>query len=181
MRYVCTVENGRPIPDRLRRILVTVDFSDASVAALEYAIDLAENHQASVDVLHVWDLPPYPAMAKFREEGAPRSETESFSTHVHDLATERLDEMIQAARRPGVDVVGVIESGDPTVVIPRLAKQFDLLVIGVHDDDSTRGLLFGNVSDRVASEVTCPVVAVRHDDADTDTRRGARVSSTSRV
>lgn len=173
MRYVCTVENDRPLPTSMHRILVPVDFSEASQAALEYAIDLAQSHHATVDVLHVVDLPPYPGMAKYREQGAPREETELFATHVHDLATARLDEMIQAARRPGVDVVGVLESGDPIVVIPRLAEQFDLLVVGAHDDDSAKGLLFGNVADRVAGEVTCPVVSVRRDERDVETVRGA--------
>jgi len=184
MRYVCTVENGRLIPATMRRILVPVDFSDASSAALEYAMDLAQSHHASVDVLHVWDLPPYPAMGKFREQGAPRSETESFSTHVHDLATARLDEMIQDARREGregVDVVGVLESGDPIVVIPRLAAQFDMVVIGAHDDESAKGLLFGNVADHVAGDISCPVVTVRREEEDAETRRDARVSSASRV
>lgn len=163
MRYQHTVENGRPMPSSMRRILVPVDFSEASAAALEWAIDLAQSHHASVDVLHVWDLPPYTAMAKYREEGAPRSETESFATHVHDLATERLDDLIEQTRKPGVDVVGVLESGDPIEVIPRLAEQFDLLVVGAHDDDSAKGILFGNVGDRLASEVKCPVVSVRRE------------------
>lgn len=172
MRYLCTVENGRPLPAAMHRILVPVDFSEASQAALEYAVDLAQSHHASVDVLHVWDLPSYTAMAKYREEGAPREDTEPFATHVHDLATARLDEMIQLARRPGVDVVGVLESGDPIEVIPRVAEQFDLLVVGAHDDDSAKGLLFGNVADRVAGEVRCPVVSVRRDERDVETVRG---------
>lgn len=171
MRYVCTVENGQSIPSTMRRILVPVDFSDASAAALDYAMDLAESCHASVDVLHVWDLPSYPAMAQYRPEGAPRSSTEPLTTHVHDLATARLDELIESARRPGVDVVGVIESGDPVVVIPRLAEQFDLLVLGAHDDYSAKGLVFGNVGDRVAGEVRCPVVAVRRDESDVETKR----------
>ena len=171
MRYVCTVENGRALPSTMRRILVPVDFSDASTAALEYALDLAQESHASVDVLHVWDLPPYTGMAQYREEGAPRGQTEPFTTHVHDMATARLDEMIENAKRPGVDIVGVIESGDPTVVIPRLAEQFDLLVLGAHDDYSAKGLLFGNVGDRIAGEVRCPVVSVRRDEEDVETKR----------
>jgi nucleotide-binding universal stress UspA family protein len=171
MRYVSTVENGRTLPSTMRRILVPVDFSDASTAALEYAMELAEAAHASVDVLHVWDLPPYTGMAQYRAEGTPRGQAEPLTTHVHDLATARLDELVESARRPGVEVVGVLESGDPLAVIPRLAERFDLLVLGAHDDDSAAGLLFGNVGDRLAGEVRCPVVSVRRDEDDVETKR----------
>ena len=98
MRYVCTVENGRTIPTDARRILVPVDFSEASSAALEYAIDLAARHQATVDVLHVWELPPYPAMAQYvgHDEG-----TETFAQHVHELASARLSELIRPINATG--------------------------------------------------------------------------------
>lgn len=181
MRYVCTVENGRPLPSTIRRILVPVDFSEASMAALEYAIDLAGSHHASVDVLHVWELPPYPGMGMYREQGAPLDDAELLTTHVAQLAAQRLEEMVQSHRRPGVDVVGVLESGDPLVVVPRLAPQFDLVIIGAHDDSEGAGsLLFGNVADRLAGELSCPVIAVRRE-RDPDLRRGVRRSVPSRV
>jgi nucleotide-binding universal stress UspA family protein len=158
MRYVCTVENGRKIPIDIHRILVPVDFSEASEAALEYAIDLAARHHATVEVLHVWELGPYPGQAHM--EGSE----DSFAMHVHDLATARLDDLLSEHRRDGVDVVGAIESGEPIRVIPAYAPRFDLIVMGAHDDDSARGLFFGNVADRVAGEVICPVISVRREE-----------------
>jgi nucleotide-binding universal stress UspA family protein len=175
MRYVCTVENGRTIPTTARRILVPVDFSETSAAALEYAVDLAARAGASVDVLHIWDLPNYPAMGEFVDEDGER---ESFVQHVHDLAMNRLNELISEHRRDGVDVVGVLESGEPIKVIPRIASQFDLVVMGAHDDDGAKGLFFGNVADRVAGEVHCPVVTVRREEnAPTSPRMRASIPS----
>lgn len=114
MRYVSAVENGKEIPTGLRRILVPVDFSDASSAALDYAINLAESHHASVDVLHVWDLPP--PTRRWRNTGpkARRATTPSRSQDPRARPRHRAPRaVIRRAQRPGVDVVGVIESGDP--------------------------------------------------------------------
>ncbi len=41
----------------IRRILVPVDYSDGSAAALAYAAALAQELGASLDVVHVWDRP----------------------------------------------------------------------------------------------------------------------------
>ncbi len=158
MRYVCTVENGRKIPIDIERILVPVDFSEESTLALEYAIDLAERHHAVVEVLHVWELGPYPAM------GHLANSDESFAQHIHALATARLEELLREHRREGVEVVGAIESGEPIRVIPEYAPRFQLIVMGAHDDQGAKGLLFGNVADRVAGEVQCTVITVRRED-----------------
>lgn len=158
MRYVCSVENGRKIPIDIHRILVPVDFSEPSEIALEYAIDLAARHGATVEVLHVWELGPYPGQAHMA------GTDESFAQHVHDLATARLDDMIADHRRDDVHIVGAIESGEPIRVIPEYAKAFDLIVMGAHDDDSVKGLFFGNIADRVAGEVSCSVVSVRREE-----------------
>lgn len=158
MRYVCTVENGRTIPIDIERILVPVDFSEASDAALEYAIDLAARHHATVEVLHVWELGSYPA------QGHMAGSDETLVHHVHELATKRLEEMISAHRRDGVEIVGAIESGEPIRVIPAYASRFTLVVMGAHDENSAKGIFLGNVADRVAGEVSCTVVSVRREE-----------------
>lgn len=169
-RYVCTVENGNTLPAEVDRILVPVDFSEESFAALSYAVDLAARHGATVDALHVWELPPYPAMAQWepRDDDAPHrwdaQGVPTFAQHVHELATQRLDEMLTTLPHEGVEVNGILESGEAIPVISRLAPSYQLVVMGAHKDDA-KGLLFGNVADRVAGEVSCPVVTVRAEEA----------------
>jgi nucleotide-binding universal stress UspA family protein len=166
MHYVCTVENGRTIPIDIHRILVPVDFSEASEAALEYAIDLASRHGATIDVLHVWELAPYPGLAQYagEEEEEGDEGTKLFAQHVHELATARLKDLLDAHRRDNVQLNGIIESGEPIKVIPRFANGYDLIVMGAHDEESPKRLFFGNVADRVAGEVRPTVVGVRRED-----------------
>src|SRR5262245_51737352 len=43
----------------IRKILVPVDFSDASRKALRQAVELAKHFGAQVELLHVWEPPRY--------------------------------------------------------------------------------------------------------------------------
>jgi nucleotide-binding universal stress UspA family protein len=178
MRYVCTVENGRTIPIDVHRILVPIDFSDASEAALEYAIDLAARHSATVDVVHVIELPPYTAMAHYA--GDTDAGIETFAQHMHELATEQLRDLISERSRDNVQLRGIVESGEPIKVIPRIAANYDLVVMGAHDDDAAKSLFFSNVGDRVPGDVRCTVISVRREE-ERAVRRELRESAPSRA
>ena len=161
-RHVCTVENRRSIPSAIRRILVPVDFSEESRAALSYAADLAARHGARVDALHVVQVPTYPAMAMWAEPGVdPKGANgvPTFAQHVHDLAAQRLDELVSSCERPGAILQGILDDGDPIEVVVRRAADYDLLLIGGHREGAS-ALFLGNVGDRVAGEVSIPVISV---------------------
>src|SRR5579859_1944332 len=53
-RFVADLESGKMIPEHPKRILVPVDFSPESAAALRYAMTLA-SRDTQIDVVHVWD------------------------------------------------------------------------------------------------------------------------------
>jgi nucleotide-binding universal stress UspA family protein len=163
--YVCSVENGKTVPLEVRKILVPVDFSEFSWAALMYAIDLAERTGATVDALHVVDLPPYPAMGRWEDPANDERPLPSMEQHVHELATERMSDLLAQVSREKVQVNGLVEEGEPVPAIAKRAPDYDLIVIGAHDEEGIQGLFFGNVTDRLAGEVDIPVIAVRVDDA----------------
>lgn len=165
---MCTVENGRSIPNELRRILVPVDFSEESRAALSYAADLAARHGARVDALHVVQVPTYPAMAMWAEPGVDPKGTQgvpTFAQHVHDLAAERLEQLVTSCERPGAIVEGILDDGDPAAIVTRRAPDYDLVLIGAHREGA-KELFLGNVADRVAGEVAVPVVSVHVEEVD---------------
>lgn len=140
-----------------------VDFSEESRAALSYAADLAARHGARVDALHVVQVPTYPAMAMWAGPGVDPKGTSgvpTFAQHVHDLAAERLEELVAACDRPGAILQGILDDGDPVEVVSRRAADYDLMLVGGHREDAS-GLFLGNVADRVAGEVSIPVISVR--------------------
>src|SRR5207244_1223753 len=97
------------------RILVPIDFSPSSDAALDHALTLAAASGAELEVLHVW---------------SPR-ENDIFADTPRGIAMEerlRAAEAMDATR-----VCGRLEFGDePSLVILRVlqGERFDLVVMG---------------------------------------------------
>jgi len=144
---------------KINRILVAVDFSSGSRAALQQAIALADQLGASVTVLHVAEVPA------FRSE--PRIATGSGSTSLTEYATSEarreLDAFLQDV--PGEQRSRLetrIEAGRSRDRIIACAKEgFDLLVMGTHGRTGRAHSLAGSVTESVIRVAPIPVLAVR--------------------
>jgi len=141
------------------RILVPVDFSDPSRAALRYATLLSTQLSASVDVLHVWRPPADVAstttlLVEFArsDEGHKMSEW---------LASVEQGSHIEARGR-------VVPGGefDVSDAILREAEvgEYDLVVMGVHTHQGLWSLLMGGVTDEIVRHAPCPVLTIRAED-----------------
>lgn len=158
-RFEATVENGRAIPERPSRILVPVDFSPESSAALRYAVTLARQSRGIIDVLHVWNSQSMTGngLVSSRISGDGSS---TVAELVHDEATGQMQRFLEPYDNdPGV--VGHVASGDPLVMLPELSKRYDLLVMGRGETDSLRELFLGSASAQVIAEAKCAVITVR--------------------
>src|SRR5689334_11057832 len=105
---------------QLKRVLVPVDFSAGSRAALSYAAFLARPFGAQLDVLHVWDVPHYVGV--------------ELMLMVPNVGHQPLEQFVrsQAEREMAVFLAGIevdkatpvrprVEAGDPYPTILRLA------------------------------------------------------------
>jgi universal stress protein A len=145
----------------IKSILVPVDFSESSRQALAYAAELAGRFGAKLDLVHVWDVPPYiPPEALV---GVPGSDARSLGQLARDHAREEMDKLI--AEHAGQLPLGeaLLESGDPARIIIEVAEQraSDLIVIGTHGRTGLSHLLIGSVAEKVVRRATCPVLTVR--------------------
>lgn len=136
-----------------RSILVPVDGSAASLAALEHAIALAEDAGSSIDVLHVEPT----------EELSVRS-----GTRVSDDVTAELDRAIdqafaQGAPRMSGQLSRRTVSGDPLLRILEVARSgsYELIVMGTHGYIGRVHELLGSVAEGVVRNAPCPVLTVR--------------------
>jgi nucleotide-binding universal stress UspA family protein len=108
---------GTPMPEAGRnyeRILVPVDFSPASAAALVYASSLGSASGAVVDALHVW-----------------RTNTETPIHLARERVKQNLTDFLEALTLPeGCQVRKRADYGDPYLTILQIAQLsgFDLLV-----------------------------------------------------
>ena len=142
----------------LARILVPIDFSDTSAAALKYAIALADTFGARLHLLHVldsaveqrWEVPM--SMVAHREieaEAVQRSNAE-----LAQLLTRPEREQYRAAL--------VTDRGSPPAAIVDYARRedIDLIVMGTHGRGPVAHLLIGSVAENVVRAAPCPVLTV---------------------
>jgi universal stress protein A len=146
----------------LSRILVAVDFSEASRAALRYAVFLASRVGAALHVVHVWQTPAtvLPNARISPSSGIP----EGIGLHAERLARGQLEEMLAPYRgRDDVRITSSVEFGHPSPVVQQISAEgsYDLLVVGTHGGGGLARLFRGSVEDSLVRSATCPVLIVQ--------------------
>jgi nucleotide-binding universal stress UspA family protein len=135
------------------KMLVPIDGSPCSIAALSYAVTLAEDLGAAIEVLHV--------------DGADRFEvgsTASAAESAQEQSQRAMEEAIAGARdRLGERLERRTEQGEPVRKILELAaaEKVDLIVMGTHGRVGRLYSLAGSVAEAVVRSSPCPVVTVR--------------------
>ncbi|HSD11657.1 MAG TPA: universal stress protein [Candidatus Binatia bacterium] len=142
---------------KIKRILVAVDFSKPSLAALRYGADLARMLKARLEIVHVVEPLTYAPMIgsavdldKFREE--------------QERAAQRgLAELATDLRRKGVRCRTELKVGAAPSAILDLAKRSaaHLIVMATEGRHGIGRLLLGSVAERVVRNAPCPVLTVR--------------------
>jgi nucleotide-binding universal stress UspA family protein len=150
----------------LRKILVPVDGSTASVKALQYATHLAElkANDAQLMVVHVLeDVKQGGAIGLQAKYGNVRL-VEGFKRARRKAALEWLEQIEVAAERKKIRLKTEVLDGDSKVkVIIDYAKKnsIDLIVIGSTGVTGFKRLLLGSMANAVISNAHCPVMVVR--------------------
>ena len=144
----------------ITRILCPVDFSDASVSALEYAMDIAREANAQLTLLHVIEVPPeltahYPASGDFNVDDIRAAAEAECLRHLRSLIPESMRSDGRART--------VVEEGAAYDQVLRVAAsdKSDLIVMGVHGRGAMELMVFGSNTARVTRAAACPVLVVR--------------------
>jgi len=156
----CGVQCVHPMR-AIRKILVPVDFSEPSQAALAYAAELAKSFGAVVDVLHVWEVPSFLPARELAIEG---SADQALVDVVKQNSETQLEAFVREATKRGVAVQkSWAELGSPAhSIVDRAAEGgYDLIVIGTHGRTGLSRVLIGSVAERVVRHARCPVLSVR--------------------
>ena len=146
-------------PVQFKRILCAIDFSESSLSALAYALNLAEEADAHLTLLHVIEIPP-----ELRENPmAPDFDIDRIHAAARAEALRRLRDLIPDQARTYATVeTAVVEGGAYRHVLQRTAEeQADLIVMGVHGRSPLDLLLFGSTTHHVIRAAACPVLIVR--------------------
>ncbi|MFD2467479.1 universal stress protein [Amycolatopsis silviterrae] len=139
-----------------RRVVVGVDGSPASVAAVRYAYDFADRHGCVLHAVHVWAEPPEDVFGPARSGGEGQPDPGDQGERVLAEALTGLGE-----RHPDVVVQREVALGRVAEVLLDHAEAATLLVVGGHGRGALRGAFLGSVSHAMAYHSPCPVAIVR--------------------
>lgn len=142
------------------RLVVGLDGSPGSVAALRWAVAEAQYRRADVDVVACW-YPPLVAEARGYQVGLLGCDDyAAVLRQTLDSALEDIAPDVEAAGADGRAVTGRLLEGAPGATLVSESKNATIVVVGRHGRRSLGRLLLGSVSRHVADHAECPVVVV---------------------
>lgn len=142
----------------INRILLPVDFSPHSKAAVRFAADLARTMDARLALLHVVEPLPIPWFKQFPDELA-RGSAEALRQARHRLAA-------LAAHVPkGLRVQTLLRRDAPAQGILRAARawQSDLIVLPTRGLTGVKYIVLGSTAEAVVRHAQCPVLTLGRD------------------
>lgn len=137
-------------------ILVPIDGSNPATAALNYALEIASDHGATVQLLYVANTNK-PSLRQYEDSVVDALEREGKDT---------LSDARKQATKRNVPVTDDIVQGDPREAIVDAAEPdfIDVVVMGTHGRDSLENYVLGSVTEHVVNASETTILAVRADD-----------------
>ncbi len=145
-------------------IVVGVDGSRSSRAALDWALAEAVLRGSTLRAVHAWMVP---AVGTAEAPWALMGTADYLTIEPEELqqaAAEALDREVadaQAKVGGGIAIEHVVVDAPAADAIVDAAKDAELIVVGTHGRGSIASLVLGSVSHHVAQHASCPVVIVR--------------------
>jgi len=162
-RSYCPVLTARQPPAELelgfpQRILVPADLSDHSLGAIAHAKELAAVGGASLQLLHIVELPVIPA----HYDALPLSSSFDNGAAVKE-ARKALEGLYEEAEGPEGSFSVHVKIGTAVDGILDFAKEesSELLVLASHGLTGLNHLLLGSVAEKIVRRSTCPVLTIK--------------------
>jgi nucleotide-binding universal stress UspA family protein len=146
---------------KIKRILVPVDFSSHSLAALDYAAELGTRFGAQLFVLHVVEPIVYYTAPDFA--GGAGAATADLIDEQQRCGRAQLVRLERRYAKRRVALRAFLQTGTPHQAIADTATQTkaDLIVMATHGHTGLSHLLMGSVAERVVRVAACPVLTLR--------------------
>lgn len=132
-------------------VVVGVDGSSSSLAAVAEAATEAQRRRAELRVVHAFSWPVRPMYTPLDPSPLNRLVHEA-AQHARSVA-------------PGVEVSEVVATGDAVAVLEAESRAADLVVVGSRGMGGFIGMLLGSTAVSLAAHGRCPVMVVREEPA----------------
>jgi nucleotide-binding universal stress UspA family protein len=135
-------------------IVVGIDGSEESKAALRFAFEEARTRGVGVRAVAAWYVP---AIAY---AGAGYAPLVDLHGGIEADTRQKLDQVVAAERDARVEIETLVREGQPAEILLEEARHADLLVVGSRGLGGFRGLLLGSVSQQCAQHSPCPITII---------------------
>jgi nucleotide-binding universal stress UspA family protein len=152
---VAVIHRGRT-PRATGPVIVGVDGSSTSDAAVAFAFQAASVRGADLVAIHVWDDVIVPGSHKLQNVLVDPARIEQ---EERALLAERIAGW--ADKYPDVSVAQTLVEGRAVTALLDRTEQAQLLVVGSHGRGGFTGMLLGSTSHSLIIHSNCPVVVVR--------------------
>lgn len=142
----------------IKNILLPTDFSELSLTAANYAVDLAIQYGAKVHILHVLEkTPPILAIRSLdlSEEKIKKSIMDDAKNSMEEAAAKikkGKDVLIESIIKKGVDYQEIVKYSKDAKI--------DVIVIATHGRTGILHTLIGSVAEKVIRFAKCPVLVI---------------------
>jgi len=140
-------------------ILLPLDFSECSLHARTYAVDLARKYASTIHLLYVVE----PLDLFSGADGIEQSVYFDVMSSLRDRASEKMKNVAEDLREEGLNVVTSVQEGKPSDVIASYATDhsISLICLSTHGRSELNHLFLGSTTEHVLRKATCPVFVVR--------------------
>jgi len=144
-------------PGKMRRILVSTDFSEHSQRIMRYAFELKRDLGASIYMMHVIETP------KVIEFGIKQGQFCNTIAKMREWAKNQLINLTPDEFINDPSVVRIVEAGSASDRIAEVAGEIgaDLTILGTHEYGALHKHLIGTTTDTLLMKSSVPVLTVR--------------------
>jgi nucleotide-binding universal stress UspA family protein len=144
-------------------IVVGVDGSAPSLAALRWGAEEAKLREATLVAVHAWVYIPPAPLAEPGLAPFPLTDLPGQLEAQRDGAEAELATALTAAFPDGAppEIESKLVEDDPAEALERESRKADLVVVGSRGRSGLTAALLGSVSRHVVDHAACPVVVVK--------------------
>jgi nucleotide-binding universal stress UspA family protein len=148
------------------RIVVGIDGSEHSAAALRWAAEEARLRGATVEAVHAWSYVPVATPADSGLVPIPWTDSVEALQATQEVAERIASDHVREVLGDDHGVTVSLVQNDAADALIQAAAGADLVVVGNRGRGALKEALLGSTSGRVADHAPCPVVIVRAPRAD---------------
>jgi nucleotide-binding universal stress UspA family protein len=140
-----------------KKILVPTDYSEMSLAALDYALTFSQMFGAQIYLFHTLDTIPVLSLESMdlTTESVIYETEQNAKSDLHDFRLSRIGEI--------PNLVELVRKGIAEDEIVKLAREenFDLIIMATHGRSGIAHVLMGSVAEKVVQRSPAPVLTVK--------------------